>query len=186
MLRRVSLSLSVLWDLAAEYRGGRKSTVICFFPFSHCALGPYGGMWRRRLTPDSLMALPDVGTKVMETKREGSGVFLVTLFSLPVSSNHFRSHCGDTTFPLWCCLLYPDLSLLSAAPPLSDPHLGPWPSPPFPPAKEFTETKQEGSGGRNWNIVVTLSVFPFPPIIPAPSAVIPGRPSFPLATPLGP
>ena len=107
----VSLSLSVLWDLAAEYRGGRTSTVICFFPFSHCVLGPYGGMWRRRLTPDSLMALPDVGTKVMETKREGSGVFLVTLFSLPVSSNHFRSHCGDTTFPLWCCLLYPDLSL---------------------------------------------------------------------------
>ena len=111
MLRRVSLSLSVLWDLAAEYRGGRTSTVICFFPFSHCVLGPYGGMWRRRLTPDSLTALPDVGTKVMETKREGSGVFLVTLFSLPVSSNHFRSHCGDTTFPLWCCLLYPDLSL---------------------------------------------------------------------------
>ena len=100
MLRRVSLSLSVLWDLA-EYRGGRTSTVICFFPFSHCALGPDGEMWRRRLTPDRLMALPDLGTKVMETKREGSGV----------SSNHSRSHSGDTTFPLRCCLLYLDLSL---------------------------------------------------------------------------
>ena len=171
MLRRVSLSLSVLWDLAAEYRGGRKSTVICFFPFSHCVLGPYGGMWRRRLTPDSLMALPDVGTKVMETKREGSGVFLVTRFSLPVSSNHFRSTAVIPPSRYGVAFYIPTSpspAILSAAPPLSDPHLGPWPSPPFPPAKEITETKQEGSGGRNWNIVSPfqssrfLQSFPLP------------------------
>ena len=178
MLRRVSLSLSVLWDLAAEYRGGRTSTVICFFPFSHCALGPDGEMWRRRLTPDRLMALPDLGTKVMETKREGSGVFLVTLSVFPfhpiipaptavIPPSRYGVAFYIPTSPS------PSPAILSAAPPLSDPHLGPWPSPPFPPAKEVTETKQEGSGGRNLNILVTLSVFPFPPIIPAPSAVIP-------------
>ena len=129
MVRRVSLSLSVLWDLAAEYRGGRTSTVICFFPFSHCVLGPYGGMWRRRLTPDSLMALPDVGTKVMETKREGSGVFLVTLSVFP-----FRPIIPAPTAVIppsrYGVAFYiptsPSPAILSAAPPLSDPHLGPW------------------------------------------------------------
>ena len=160
MLRRVSLSLSVLWDLA-EYRGGRTSTVICFFPFSHCALGPYGGMWRRRLTPDSLMALQR-SWRQSGRDRGFRPIIPAPTAVIPPSRYGVAFYISTSPSP----------AILSAAPPLSEP-LGPWPSPPFPTAKEVTETKQEGSGGRNWNILITLSVFPFTPIIPAPSAVIP-------------
>ena len=42
-LRPLYLSLFVLWDLAAEYEGGKTSTVIRF-AISLCALGPSGGI----------------------------------------------------------------------------------------------------------------------------------------------
>ena len=99
-------SLSVLWDLTAEYGGGKTCIVICS-AISLCALRPHGGIWGRKNMYRNMCR--HLSLCALEPEGRNWNIFLVTLYI-------FICFCDSFVFCLSNCITGPKfLSLVISA-----------------------------------------------------------------------